>query len=217
MSTDIPSIQPNTDLQCQPYNVIISNRIQHIGISAEFLRDDPKTGWVRPAAFASRQGVNRGDQLSAGARFSTLYPSQCFACIITNVPREPSAVCPNPTGLNPWCGNEGPSYTCIKLNPKIGMNQILLAKKNYILQNNKGNVISGLAAGKNTWARNQALGGFGGGQTKAQIWSNVARGRAPSGMPAKQYGVQNVTITTPNLFPNSTSRLADTITACKLK
>ena len=204
------SILSNTDLKCILYYPIIQDRIQHIGVSAEFLRNDPATGWVRPAAFSSRQGVNRGDQLSAGAKFSTLYPSQCFACIITNIPRNTKPCNP---GTDPWCGNEGPSYDC-NLNPNIGMNQILLAKKNYILQNNKGNVISGLAAGKNTWARNRALGGFGGAQTKAQIWSTVARGRAPSGMPAKQYGVQNITITTPNLFPNSTSRVADTITAC---
>lgn len=210
MSADIPSIQPNYDLQCQPYNAIIKARIEHIGVSAEFLRNDPATGWVRPAAFSSGSGVNRGDQLSAGAQFSTLYPSKCFACQITNVPNYDPAHHTHPE-------NNGPSYACLVLKPNIGMNQILLAKKNYILQNNKGNVISGLAAGKNTWAQNKALGGFGGGQTKAQIWSNVARGRAPSGMPAKQYGVQNVTITTPNLFPNSTSRLADTITACKLK
>ena len=210
MSIDIPNIQSKNDLKCGSYNKIIQDRIQHIGVSAEFLRNEPKFGWVRPAAFASRQGVNRGDQLSAGARFSTLYPSECFSCIITAISRNTK---PCNSATDPWCGNEGPSYDC-SLNPNIGMNQILLAKKNYILQNNKGNVISGLAAGKNTWARNKALGGFGGAQTKSQIWSNVARGRAPSGMPAKQYGVQNITITTPNLFPNSTSRVGDTIIGC---
>jgi hypothetical protein len=176
------------DLSCNEYNTIIASRIKDIALNSESLRTNPETGWVRPVAFTARPGINKGDVWSAGGVFNTGFPSQCFTCIITNPP---------PTGN--VSGSGAPN--CVR-NPKIGINQILLAKKNYMLQNSKNNVVSGDAAGINAYARNKSLGGFGGGQTWAQRWTRVARGAAPSGKPAQRYGLQNVRVTTPNQYAN---------------
>ena len=185
------------DISCVPYNAIIKSRIVNIGINSQSLRNNPETGWVRPAAFASRPGVNHGTNNSAGARFTHLFPSQCFSCIIIDAS--------NGAPRGAIGGLDGPnnahSIDC-SANPHIGINQVLLAKKNYMLQNNKNNVISGARAGPLVYATNGVGGGFGGGLTKAQIWSRVARGAAPSGAPAKRYGLQNFTKTTPNQFTN---------------
>lgn len=179
------------DISCNSYNAIIDQRIQHIGLSAEFLRNDPEIGWVRPAAFSARPGINKGDPWSAGAAFNTGFPSQCFTCIITNPP---------PTGNVSGSGGPG---DC-KRNPNIGINQILLAKKNYVLQNSKGNVISGEAAHEGNAYKTQArLGGFGGGKTKAEKWRSIAMGRTEMGAPARRYGLQNVSIgSIPNQYSN---------------
>ena len=176
------------DISCNSYNAIIDSRIRHIGLSAEFLRNDPELGWVRPAAFAARPGINKGDPFSAGGAFNTGFPSQCFTCIITNPPLT---------------GNASSGLIDCSRNPDIGINQILLAKKNYVLQNSRNNVISGQAAGKEQYTLNKALGGFGGGQTFSQRWTRVARGAAPSGRPAQRYGLQNVRITTPNQYTDN--------------
>jgi len=143
-------------------------------------------------------GTNRGSNLSAGARFTTGFPSKCFTCNIVNVTN-------GPPGSNPV--NNGPSLTCNGQNPNITMNDILLAKKNYIFSNNKNNVISGQLSGANGLIVNNG----GGGMTKKQIWARASRGYAPSGMPAKQYGLQNLQITTPNLYNSSGSNQQPTI------
>jgi hypothetical protein len=183
-------IQDHT-INCTEYNKIINKRIQHIGLSAEFIRNDPVNGWVRPVAFSVQPGANNGSMLSAGARFNTGFPSKCFTCNLVKISG----------GVN----ENGPSYDCSGQNPTIGINDVLLAKKNYIFSNNKNNVTSGQISGANVYSTNNVGGGSGGGLTKKQIWARVANGYAPSGMPAKRYGLQTQRITTPNLYDISGS------------
>lgn len=187
----------NTGLKCVTYNEIINARIVHLGLSAEVIRNDPVNGWVRPAAFSVQPGGNSGSTLSAGARFTTGFPSKCFTCNIIKISNND----PN-----------GPSYQCVGQNPNIGINDILLAKKNYIFTNNKNNVLSGQISGANAYSTNNIGGGSGGGLTKKQIWARVSRGFAPSGMPSKRYGVQTQHVTIPNLYDTSNNFNQPTIT-----
>ena len=191
-----------TDISCVAYNDAIRGAPQWQTVGTDF-SDIPCVGAACPPPSRLRailianaqdtkrrqgrkQGVSgaSGSDISttAGAGFTSLFPSQCANCIDLSG-------CSFINGVN--------------INNK-GYNQTLLAKKAYMFRQNLGNVTSGPITinGRIQFTNATIAGGFPGpGLTKNQMLSNAGKGLTITGQPVRiTRGFQSQLVTNPNIF-----------------
>ena len=181
-----------TDISCVAYNLVIrgtpndqtkpytalTDTVRLAAIMQANANDVKRRQSRRQTSGISGRNLND----TAGAGFTSLFPSQCANC-------SDISGCSFINGTN--------------LNNK-GYNQTLLAKKAYMFRQNLGNVTSGAITvnGRIQFTNATFQGGFPGpGLTKNQMLSNAGKGLNISGQPMKTTrGFQSQLVTNPNLF-----------------
>ena len=177
-------LENNYDICCNSYDQIMNDRskkiIEH---TCKFNNNPNLRPWTR--INVNSGASSRNEKLSAGNRFTTIFPSNCdnYICNENN-----SSICNvnSNTNLNNinMCENKS----------NISLNQTLLNKKAYMFTNsNNKNVISGPITYRNANGISSSLqfgGTSGAGLTQSIKLANLGKGKTPEGRISRQLGVQ---------------------------
>ena len=125
----------------------------------------------------------------------------------------------NNGSLNQAGSRYSENFPSAKFANNVGINELLLTKKNYMFSNSLNkNVISG-SIGFNSSNSSPYIAGSSSGLTKVQQYANAAKGRSPSGGVGRRYGVQffdgRSLVSIPNIYDRF-NRSNQTINLCAL-